>query len=261
MRTLIVQLPGRAPDGSVPRLELAPGEQASFGRGAPDLPVDIVLPDPGVGRLAGHIRVVEDHWVLSNLSRDRTYVVENPEGGGEFIKVAPRRLDAPVPFEFARVVLPGARDAVSFTVFAPQHTYADETTVGQPTGTQTLAAFPLDETAKYFLVLVALCEPRLRDMSSAYLPTVPEIVERLRGLPSCRDVTRSAVNFHIEYLARTKLRVKSSTGEAGSGGKADWQRAALVALALRFNLVREEHLALLPSRRVGAHRLNEPAGT
>ena len=31
----------------------------------------------------------------------------------------------------------------------------------------------------------------------------------------------------------------------GCSGKADWQRAALVSLALRFNLVGHQHLALL----------------
>jgi hypothetical protein len=53
------------------------------------------------------------------------------------------------------------------------------------------------------------------------------------------------VNFHIEYLARHKLRVKSADGPCG---KADWQRAALVSLALRFNLVSHEHLALIETR-------------
>lgn len=184
---------------------------------------------------------------MSNLSRGTTYIVENPEGGGEFIKVAPSRLDAPVPFEFARVLLPGTQDGVSFSVFAPQHTYADTPTSGHPTGQQTQAAFPMDETAKYFFVLVALCEPRLRDASSSVIPPVPEILQRLRGLESCRDLTRAAVNFHIDYLARMKLRVRRP-GDTDLQGKADWQRTSLVSLALRFDVVREEHLALLPSR-------------
>jgi hypothetical protein len=78
-----------------------------------------------VSRLAGRLRATEDHWTISNLSRQSTYVVENPEGGGEFLKVAPRRLDMPVPFEFARVVLPAAHISASFQVFAPQHLYTD----------------------------------------------------------------------------------------------------------------------------------------
>lgn len=72
-------------------------------------------------------------------------------------------------------------------------------------------------------------------------------MEQLHPLESCRDLTRTAVNFHIDYVARTKLRVRDPQGDGDA--KADWQRAALVATALRFNLVRDEHLAMLPSRR------------
>ncbi len=225
-------------------LHLAPGAAATFGRGDRDTPVDLVLPGPAVSRLAGRLTAVEDYWLISNLSRHSTYVIENPEGGGEFVKLAPRRLDMPVPFEFARVVVPSADRLSAFYVFAPQHLYADHQ--AQPGGSAeaTRVAFPLDETAKYFKVLVALCEPRLRDPSSPVIRTVPEILKRLGGGGA---LSRSAINFHIDYLARTKLRVRASSAEAVADepGKADWQRAALVSLALRFDLVRDEHLALL----------------
>ncbi|TDD72489.1 FHA domain-containing protein [Actinomadura rubrisoli] len=224
---------------------MAPGAQLTFGRGAADLPVDLPLADPGVSRLAGRIRAMDDHWLITNLSRAATYVVENPEGAGEFVKVQPRRLRMPVPFEFSRVVLPAGSGSVSFLVFAPAQLYADPD--APDAGDATAIPFPLDVTAKYFLVLVALCEPRLRDASSVVLPTVPEIIERLAGVPGCAGLTRSAVNFHIDYLAAAKLRVKEPAVD-GRAAKADWQRAALVSLALRFNLVRDEHLALLHAR-------------
>ncbi|WP_433361168.1 hypothetical protein ACQPZX_28005 [Actinoplanes sp. CA-142083] len=218
--------------------ELAPGQAATFGRGSPGRPVDIALPDAAISRVAGQILAVEDHWLVSNLSARSTYVIENPEGGGEFIKVAPRRLEMPVPFEFSRVVVPGADRSAAFFVFAPQHTYADIAATPDGSADATRTSFPLDETAKYFLILLALCEPRLRNASSPVIPTAPEIVERLAAL----GLTRAAVNFHIDYLAREKLRVKSPTAETP---KADWQRNAIVSLALQFNLVREEHLTLL----------------
>ena len=232
--------------GDAPRTvtELLPGQTATFGRGSPEQPVDIELGGAGVSRLAGTLTAVEDHWLISNLSARNTYVVENPEGGGEFVKLAPRRLDMPVPFEFARVVLPGADSFDTFFVYAPQHHYADPDDVTGDPAHATRVAFPLDETAKYFLVLVALCEPRLRDGGSPVIPTIPEILRRLDGLPAADGLTRSAVAFHIDYLARTKLRVKAP---AGAEGKADWQRAALIAVALQFDLVREEHLTLLPT--------------
>jgi hypothetical protein len=241
--SLIIQLPDRL-------LELAPGQEVTFGRGGrgggQSGSAHVPLDDPAVSRLAGRIRAVDDYWTISNLSSRATYIVENPEGGGEFVKVAPGRLDMPVPFEISRLVVPGRDGQLSMNVFAPEHVYL---TRAVPHGASTTQpAFVLNEGSKYFLVLVALCEPRLRDGGSVVLPSVPQIVERLRGLQSCRDLSRSAVNFHIDYLARSKLRVRTAAAEGEKEEKADWQRAAIVSTALRFDLVREEHLGLLPSR-------------
>lgn len=241
MRTVLVQ-PCAEREVSFAPIELEPGQDIAFGRGPARGRVDLVLDHPGVPRLAGRIRAVDDYWLISNLNGNKTYVVENPEGGGEFVKVPPGRLDAPVPYEFSRVVVPTGQAPVSFLVFAPEHAYAASETAGTLAGEETSMAFSLDETAKYFLILVALCESRLKDPSSMVIPTVPQLIHRLRDHPACADLTRAAVNFHIEYLALTKLRVK----EPGDAGKADWQRSALVSLALRFDLVRLEHLALLP---------------
>ncbi|MGW7362863.1 serine/threonine protein kinase [Streptomyces sp. NPDC054841] len=256
MDTVIVQLPerqeerrggpqdrrpGNRPDR--PRLlRLGPGSTAEFGRGAPDTPVPVALDDPGVSRRAGQITAAEDYWRLSNFSRTVTYVVENLEGAGEHVKVAPGRLGAPIPFEFSRVVLPARDTEASFKVFAPEHTYLD----GEPLprmGEPTMSPFTLDPTSKYFLVLLALCEPRLRRASSGAVPGVGDVLERLRPLAACQDLTRSAVNYHIDYLTSVKLRLRDGAEELEGtvGGKRD----ELVAFALRFDLVREEHLALL----------------
>lgn len=269
MDTVIVQLPersGRPPDSPAPcprLLRLGPGDTAEFGRGSPGTPVPVRLYDASVSRCAGLITAAEDYWRLSNFSRRVTYVVENLEGAGEHIKVAPGRLGAPVPFEFSRVVLPSRDTTVSFKVFAPQHAYLDGVGPDSPGfpgdgggdcpdpargGEQTTNPFALDATAKYFLVLLALCEPRLRNASSGAVPGVSEVLERLRPLESCRDLTRSAANYHIDYLASVKLRLRDDAwtgeGDVMVGGK----REELVAFALRFDLVREEHLALLPPK-------------
>ena len=233
MRTVIVQLPEPAQP-----VELAPGDSVTFGR-CQD--ADITVARCGVSRMAGAVRACDDFWLISNYSSHATYVVRNPQGAGEFVKVAPRRLHMPVPFEFADVVLPVADEEPAFRVLAPRHAYADPDLMPGTDGDRTVSAFPLDHTARYFLVLVALCEPRLLDASSVLIPTVPEIIERLCQVGYPR-LTRASVNFHIEYLARNKLRVKPTDG---AGGKADWQRAALVSLSLRFNLVSHQHLALL----------------
>jgi serine/threonine-protein kinase len=229
-------------------LQLGPGERLRFGRSGPD--VDFTLSDRAVSRLAGEITVTGDHWSLTNYSQYHTYVVENPEGGGEFVKVPPGRIGAPVPFEISRVVLParsGAGEA-SFQVFAPMHTHLDSV---RPTGGEpTVAAFPMDITAKYFLVLVALCEPRLRDESPVAIPADADVVGRLRDLPGCDSLTADAVAFHIDYLSRRKLRLRATMpGTAEPGTARVSRREHLVQVALRFDLVRECHLDLLPRRR------------
>jgi hypothetical protein len=239
MRNTILIQSAATPSADRPyTLELMPGQEATFGRGTDWAPADVVLDDPAVSRLAGRIRAVEDYWLISNLSTTKTYVVDNPEGGGEFVKVPPGRMGAPIPFEFSRVTLPALDGTLSFLVFAPEHVHAPPVAGRADSGEETRVTYPLDQTAKYFLILVALCEPRLRDPSTPRIPTVPEIIARLPGL----GLTRAGVGFHIGYLAEKKLHVK----ESAEVGKADWQRQALVSLALRFDLVRSEHLALLP---------------
>ncbi|WP_199536758.1 winged helix-turn-helix domain-containing protein [Spongiactinospora gelatinilytica] len=235
--TILIQM-AASPTADRPySMELAPGEHAFFGRGTPGSPVDIMLDDPAVSRRAGEITAIADYWLLSNLNTTKTYVVDNPEGGGEFLKIPPGRIGAPIPFEFSRVSLPAVDGTVSFLVFAPQHVHAPPGRAEGGTATQ--VAYPLDQNAKYFRILVALCEPRLRDPASSRIPTIPEIMERLPGL----GLSRTAIGFHIGYLAEKKLHVKDPHG---GEGKADWQRHALVSLAMRFDLVTSAHLALLP---------------
>ncbi|EGX58109.1 hypothetical protein SZN_19335 [Streptomyces zinciresistens K42] len=254
METIIVQppgLPGTAGAAGADLVHLGPGDMVEFGRGTPGAPEPfVVLPDPGISRRAGRLEAAEDYWRLSNFSRGATYVVENLEGGGEYITVAPGRLGAPVPFEFSQVVLPGLGKAGGFKVFAPQHAYLDER-VAPGSGERTVHPYALDVTAKYFLVLVALCEPRLRGARDGALPGAGDIAERLRPLESCRDLTRSAVNYHIDYLTLAKLRldVEEECGTEDGAGRTGAKRARLAWVALRFGLVREKHLALLPSRR------------
>lgn len=216
-------------------LELAPGEHVTFGRG----PVDLVLPDLSVSRLAGRIDAVADYWTISNLSRRSTYVVDTPEGDGEFVRVPAGRVRAPIPFELGRVRLTGdTGETASFLVFAPEHILLHPDAPGREW--ETAPTVPLDVTATYFLILVALCEPRLRDPLCGVVPTVPEIIIRLAHL----GLGRSAVNFHIDYLARVKLQVRAPERPV----RPDWRRAALVSLALRHDLVTTGHLALLETR-------------
>lgn len=252
MSGVVVYLPPAGGGEGGVTLRLGPGQVARFGRGSAAVPVELPLADAAVSRLAGEIRVTEDHWQLSNLSASQSYLVENPEGAGEYLRVPPRRAGAPIPFEFSRVVLPThGGGTLAFQVFAPDHVYLDPDGLGGDAlrGTRTVTAYSLDETATYFLVLVALCEPRLRDESPLEVPTTPRIVERLAGHRACGRLTARAVSSHIDYLAEEKMRIAAPVEERG--GRRNGKREAIVALALRFGLVREEHLALLPPRGPG----------
>lgn len=224
------------------QLRLAPGERLHFGRATPAAGrPHLDIPHPGVSRTAGEIAAAGTHWALSNFSSASTYVVENPEGAGEHVKVAPGRVEAPIPFEFARVVLPAGRELLDFSVWAPRHDYVRG--LGPDTGGEpTALPFPLDRGKRYFLVLAALCEARLRGEPHAPLPTVEEVCARLR--PLWPAVNRAAVQWNIDYLA-VKLRLKPGPEEADPGPRLNGKKESLVSLALRFDLVREEDLVVL----------------
>jgi hypothetical protein len=241
MSTLIVVSPGGG-SSAAHSIEVCGDQEVTFGRGGAETPVDLTLEDPAVEPVAGRIRASSGYWLLTNLSRVHSYVVENDDVGGEYLRVPPGRLEMPIPFTCARVTMASTRGLLSMTVTAPEPTYVHEP--NSRVGADPMAAaFALDETSKYFLVLVALCEPRLCDASSMVIPNTPEIVRRLQRVASCRKITTSAVNFHIRYLAR-KLQIRAFT-DGDPQPRAGWQREAMISRALRFGLTREEHLRLL----------------
>lgn len=236
METIIVVPPHDGRSGPEGQIRLSPGDSLAFGRAVPR--GGMAIGHEGVSRNAGQITAHPSFWSLSNLSRDRTYVVENPEGAGEHIKVAPGRLGAPVSFEFSRVVLPAAHDLVAFDVWAPRHDYLDHDRHG-PAGEPTASAFPLDRGARYFLVLAALCEPRLRGEPYAPLPTAEQLVLRLRDV--WPGANRGSVQWNVDYLAE-KLRLAPDDAYAA---RRYGKKESMVSLALRFDLVREDDLGLL----------------
>ncbi|MES5816484.1 FHA domain-containing protein [Streptomyces sp. RG80] len=236
MYSVIVVPPACArPDGQI---RLATGERLEFGRDATN---GLTIAHEGVPRIAGEIAAQGTFWLLSNRSEQQTYVVENPEGAGEHIKVGPGRVDAPVPFEFSRIVLPAAGDLLTFDVWAPRHVFRSVARHGLP-GALTAPAFTLDRTKRYFAVLAALCEPRLRGEPHASLPAVEQLVDRLR--PMWPSVSRSAVYWNIDYLA-LKLRLRPGPDTTEPGQRVNGKKESLVSLALRFDLVREDDLVVL----------------
>lgn len=235
------------PDGEAVTLRLGPGEVARFGRGSATIPVELRLADAAISRLAGEIRVTDDHWQLTNHSATHSYLVENPEGAGEYLRVPPRRVGAPIPFEFSRVVLPSAATS-------PSPSRCSRPT----TSTWTRRPWAPPGPAHGHRVLPrrdghVLPRPRraLRTAPARPVPGGgshhPQIVERLKGHVAGGTLTARAISSHIDYLAEEKLRIGGSDRrEAGKGDRRNGKREGIVGLALRFGLVREEHLTLLP---------------
>lgn len=148
------------------------------------------------------------------------------------MKVRSGRAGVPIPFELSRVTLTVGAGSNSFTVYAPER---------RPTAEPDGGGVPLlDEESRYFQVLVCLCEPRLRDCGAAAVPTPAQVSARLSaaGVP----LGRSAVNYHIDYLCK-KLGTAPPRGMTRA-----WKRDTVVTLALKFDLVRPEHLGLIPGR-------------
>ena len=110
--------------GPEEQYRLEPGHTLRFGRTAP-AGNGLTISHPAVACAAGEITATGAFWILTNFSSDQTYTIENPEGAGEHIRVAPGRADAPVPFEFARVGLctGESEPGCGFDVLAPRHDY------------------------------------------------------------------------------------------------------------------------------------------
>ncbi|WP_433574959.1 hypothetical protein [Nocardia brasiliensis] len=212
-------------DGQAPVVELPNGDSVLFGWQGGEIAVGA---DQEL--TAGRIHAFGDYWLMSNCGTVGTYCVENLEGAGEYVKVRPGRAGVPIPFELSRVTLSVGGGGNSFTVYAPE-----QGATAEPDG----AGIPLlDEESRYFQVLVCLCEPGLRDCGVAAVPTPAQVSARLSA--AARPLGRSAVNYHIDYLA-TKLGIVAPRGMTRA-----WKRVTLVTQALKFDLVRPEHLGLIP---------------
>ncbi|HEX6970554.1 MAG TPA: serine/threonine protein kinase [Micromonosporaceae bacterium] len=246
MQHVVVEAPGSKPGrAGGPRgkrtVRLSPGESLDFGYRRWSRTLMFGRQGGELSVVAGQIIAGHGYWSVSNFNAEIAYLVENTDDAGEYIKVAPCRAAVPIPFESSRLVLPGNCTPHSLHVLVS----------GAPriSPSRMVPEIPyqcggLDSGRKHFLVLVALCEPRLLGDWHAGVPTVPEVVERLRPLPGWRDVSRNAVNYHIDYLFREKLR--AYFGPDSPVPRVRWKREALVSIALRHDLVRVEHLSLLP---------------
>ena len=127
---------------------------------------------------------------------------------------------------------PGGDREYSFLVHAPELPRGERREVAEERSAPVL--FRLDPWHTYFRILVAFCEPRLRNRSCDHVPGVDEVARRL-------GISRAAVRAHVSYMLTNKLRMPRQDAD-----RHPWPQQALVDQALRFGLVTSEHLGLLP---------------
>jgi serine/threonine-protein kinase len=201
--------------------------------------VDFPVTAPRLPGVLGTLTARSDHWSISNHTGAVTMVVENLRGQG-FATVTPGMYQVPMPFSDARVLVLARSGLVGFTVHTDLYLGA-RGIAGRRNG-----AAVLDEDTKYFLVLVALCEPALRFGTMVSVPTSREIAATLRRLDQCQDMSPEAVQYHLHYVLNHKLRehVHHFCRLRGRSGFRH-QRVMLAELSMRFNLVSREHLRLL----------------
>lgn len=223
---------------------LAPGQTRTFGRGGRNRDVDMRLGagDRAVHRYAGDITSHGDHWRVSNLSPNKSYIVENTERLAGFVQVPPNTHGMLVPFETSRVRIPGAAGEHSFLVMAPAACSGvlvpgglrDSDDWDDNSGERTEAtSFRMDRWHTYYRVLVAYCEPRLRGVTPP-VPTQRQVAQRL-------NIGQAAVNAHVDYLLKDKFRVELEGGGQGQG----WRSQVLIEKALYFGVVTERDLVIL----------------
>jgi hypothetical protein len=222
-------------------LMLARGARVTFG-GEPAI-VDFPVRTSQLPDLLGTLTAWPDHWSITNHSDAVTMVIENLNGQG-FATVLPGTDNVPMPFTDARVLILGPSGLIGFVVRTDLYARA-----GRVDGRQSSTAV-LDEDTKYFLVLVALCEPALRFGTMVSVPTSREIAAKLRRLDQCQDMTPEAVQYHLHYVLNHKLgehvrHFSRLRGRAAGGVQFRHQRVMLAELSMRFNLVSREHLRLL----------------
>lgn len=244
--TVVVPRDGR-------QVALRPGEAVTFGRDDPDDPDNAahlgLSANPRLHLLAGRIEVDDTGWVLTNLGRWLHLRVVEIDG--------PNRLDlhpgraVRVPYPRCLVEAATGDETVAIEVDCPRLAAAGSGTgAGDgevPLSGATVGGLGLDRGAGYFLALVALCAPRLRDPQSDEVATVGQIVQMLNARPGATErVTAKAIERRLAHV-RHKIGLATSDPYSGSAAGLEVRDAArqLADVVLRTGTVTAADLELL----------------
>ncbi len=221
---------------------LGPGDELTFGRSA-----DLVIDDNRyLHRLIGRFTWSNGMWWLVNTGSSIALRLDDADGPS-YTRVAPGST-VPLSFETATLTFEaGGRPyelRTELLVESPLLTVdvmsaADERDAGghiDPEATTTAGSLPLNDEQR--LLLVALCEPWLRDAASNELPTNRQLASRLGW-------TITKFNRKLDWLCQKY----ASAGVTGLRGSSDLlardRRVRLVEHALDAGVVTAPDLALL----------------
>ena len=211
---------------------------ASFGRGSPRAPVDLVLGNhDGLSALAGVVVARRDAWQVVNTSTYSVLGVRDNDGLAETL------------LEPKRAGTFGWRSA-SITILIDNHTEyevhisADVEDIDiAPTVGDNAARPSARRATRYFDALLVLCEPRLRDSHATEVRSSKEIAQIIRNLGLDPDATELRIERALER-ARTHFRLGPDDLVDGTVSRASI-RPRLIDIAIRSGAVTRRDLARL----------------
>jgi hypothetical protein len=213
---------------------LAPGEALRFGRRA-DLCID---ENPYLHRVVGRFVSRQGLWWIQNHGARTVLEIRDLETASRQT-VAPGQQAALV---LGRALVCFTAGPTAYELEVSRHggeVVLDE--VGEPAGTATIDFGVVPLSAEQHLLLVALCEPRLRSGSDE-VPTNQAVADRLGW-------TLTKVNRKLDHLCAKLAREGVRGLRGGPDSLAMDRRQTLIDHALTAGLVEPDDLGLL-SRRV-----------
>ena len=219
------------------RLRNGEGDSVRFGRGSQSHPVDLILGrNRRLSRVAGVIELAGVVWSLQNQGSHAPLQVIEPESRSVQLLQPGRRAH----FAMAEAEIRISIDAQThFSV----HVSGDPFEMsGDDLGRDATLSFTLRsgprESSMRFMTLLVLCESRLRDRSSVFVPTNQEIQARLVELGIDPGVSIKSIEARLRAV-RASLAL-----DAEDLGRSQI-RPRLVEEAIRSGWVRPSHLSRL----------------
>lgn len=223
--------------------EVAPDQTFTLGREG-----DLVIDDsPFLHRRLLVFRHLDGLWWMKNVGASTSVSVA--AANGSYQAVLGPEAQMPLVFPELTVLFTAGPYSYEFTVLNPSATFQSVVTESADLSVTGGTIGSPEFTPSQFLLLVALCEPILRDgmMGTSKLPTSNEAAERL-GWPI------TTFNRKLDNVCDKLDRAGVVGLRGGPGNLARNRRVRLVEYATLARLVTSEHLPLLETVRQGGSR-------